>query len=1000
MRASTARHLFGAAAVALLCALAPAAVHAQTVSGRVTDAAGKAVSGAQVTVAGSDVRATSDAEGRYRLTVRAAGALAVRVTAIGYTPQSKAVTVAAGESATVDFTLTANPVGLDAIIVTASGEQQRLRTQPTDVSHINVENTPKTAITNFADLLNARAAGVTVMPSSGTTGGGSRVRIRGSNSVSLSNEPVFFIDGIRVSSSPSGNTIGVGGQVPSRINDIQPEDLEAIEAVKGPSAGTLYGTAAANGIVQVRTKQGRPGPTQWTAYVEGGTLYDNTAWPDTYYGFDTTVANVPTNPNRALRFFCTLVRTVTIDPNTGRPQCAQNGGVFTLNPLRDDSPFRMGSRQQYGVSLGGGSEQTRFYVADHFQNEVGVYLYNYLNQISLVGNVQNQVRHGLDVGINTRYTNSDLHLPDNDNNALGYLGSGLLGSAFARNGWGFLQPNDVRKINTDQSLNRFTGSMNVDATPFSWLTARAVIGLDFTNRFDQRTLAPNQVPFNTTSLEGSRSANPVQVFDFTSNFSASARHALTSTITTSTTVGLQWFREKSIFVFASGRRLAAGTGSLAGVAIPSVSEDQSDARTLGTFVEEQLGFRDRLFLTGAVRRDKNSAFGKNFGFITYPKVGGSWVVSEEPFFPQMGWLNSLRLRVAYGQSGLQPGTTDALQFFTPVVALVAGADVPAFSIGNLGNDNLKPERTTETEAGFDADMANDRLHLGITFYSKSSRDALISRPLAPSLGVTAAQFYNLGKVSNKGLEITLSGQVMRGPAALDFTVSAFGNRNRLIDLGKDFLGKDIPPIVFGIQRHVEGFPLGGYWGQKFTFNDANGDGIITQTEVTLAPTASYLGTPFPTQGASLNAGFSWKDRLRLAATMDYRGGMSLYNLTEAFRCGQNECQALVDPKTPLAEQAKAVASVFFGDPIGYVQDADFLKLREVSLTYYAPASLAAQFGARTLSFTVAGRNLATWSHYPGFDPEVNQNGQANFSTTDFLTQPQIHYWIARINVSF
>src|SRR5947207_2631552 len=332
MRASTARHLFGAAAVALLCALAPAAVHAQTVSGRVTDAAGKAVSGAQVTVAGSDVRATSDAEGRYRLTLRAAGALAVRVTAIGYTPQSKAVTVAAGESATVDFTLTANPVGLDAIIVPASGEQQRLRTQPTDVSHINVENTPKTAITNFADLLNARAAGVTVMPSSGTTGGGSRVRIRGSNSVSLSNEPVFFIDGIRVSSSPSGNTIGVGGQVPSRINDIQPEDLEAIEAVKGPSAGTLYGTAAANRIVQVRTKRGRPGPKQWTAYVEGGTLYDNTTWPDTYYGFDTTKAS-----NSSLRFFCTLSR-VAIG------QCAQNGGVFTLNPLRDDSPFRTGSR--------------------------------------------------------------------------------------------------------------------------------------------------------------------------------------------------------------------------------------------------------------------------------------------------------------------------------------------------------------------------------------------------------------------------------------------------------------------------------------------------------------------------------------------------------------------------------------------------------------------------------------------------------------------------------
>src|SRR5438094_484324 len=343
MRTTRASRLLGATVFTLLCALVPAVVRAQTVSGRVADATGKAVAGAQVGVAGTSIRATADAEGRYRLTVSAPGAIALRVTAIGYTPQSKALTVAAGQTVTVDFTLTANPVGLDAIIVTATGQLQKAREIPNDVTQVAAGDVEKAPVTNFADLLNARAAGVTVMPSSGTTGGGARVRIRGSNSVSLSNEPVLFIDGIRVSSSPSGNTIGVGGQVPSRINDIQPEDLEAIEAVKGPSAGTLYGTAAANGIVQVRTKRGRPGPTQWTAYVEGGTVYDNTTWPDTYYGFDTTVANVPTNPNRALRFFCTLVRTVTIDPNTGRPQCAQNGGVFTLNPLRDDSPFRMGS---------------------------------------------------------------------------------------------------------------------------------------------------------------------------------------------------------------------------------------------------------------------------------------------------------------------------------------------------------------------------------------------------------------------------------------------------------------------------------------------------------------------------------------------------------------------------------------------------------------------------------------------------------------------------------
>src|SRR5438309_9987546 len=251
MRTISASRLLGAV-LTLLCALVPAVVRAQTVSGRVADATGKAVTGAQVAVAGTGIRATADAEGRYRLTVSAPGAIALRVTAIGYTPQSKALTVAAGQSATVDFTLTANPVGLDAIIVTATGQLQKAREIPNDVTQVAAGDVEKAPVTNFADLLNARAAGVTVLPSSGTTGGGARVRIRGSNSVSLSNEPVFFIDGIRVNSGATGNasnTVGVGGQNPSRINDIQVEDLEAIEAVKGPSAGTLYGTAAANGIV-------------------------------------------------------------------------------------------------------------------------------------------------------------------------------------------------------------------------------------------------------------------------------------------------------------------------------------------------------------------------------------------------------------------------------------------------------------------------------------------------------------------------------------------------------------------------------------------------------------------------------------------------------------------------------------------------------------------------------------------------------------------------------
>src|SRR2546428_2675725 len=272
MRTISASRLLGAAVLTLLCALVPAVVRAQTVSGRVADATGKAVTGAQVAVAGTGIRATADAEGRYRLTVSAPGAIALRVTAIGYTPQSKALTVAAGQSATVDFTLTANPVGLDAIIVTATGQLQKAREIPNDVTQVAAGDVEKAPVTNFADLLNARAAGVTVLPSSGTPGGGARVRIRGSNSVSLSNEPVFFIDGIRVNSGATGNasnTVGVGGQNPSRINDIQVEDLEAIEAVKGPPAGPLDRTPPPHRDLHVPTKRGPPGPHHRTAHLNG-----------------------------------------------------------------------------------------------------------------------------------------------------------------------------------------------------------------------------------------------------------------------------------------------------------------------------------------------------------------------------------------------------------------------------------------------------------------------------------------------------------------------------------------------------------------------------------------------------------------------------------------------------------------------------------------------------------------------------------------------------------
>jgi hypothetical protein len=282
----------------------------------------------------------------------------------------------------------------------------------------------------------------------------------------------------------------------------------------------------------------------------------------------------------------------------------------------------------------------------------------------------------------------------------------------------------------------------------------------------------------------------------------------------------------------------------------------------------------------------------------------------------------------------------------------------------------------------------------------------VARPIPPSLGAGKSQFANLGTVTNTGIEVSVQATALEGRNVGWFiALSAWGNRNRLRDLGTDLSGNDIPPILLGgrgDQRFVEGYPLGGYWARPITaFADANSNGIIDTSEVTLG-SAVFHGTPFPTRGASLSTTVSLSERVRLSALFDYRGGHHLFNGTEDRRCRLNVCRALNDAATPLDRQAIAVAGATIrpNSVTGYIESADFVKLRELAATFDAPGSWAAKIGARNLSLTLAGRNLATWTGYSGFDPELSREGDGGFLMIDFLTQPQVRYVTARLNVEF
>lgn len=989
-----------------IAAAAPALTAQQggVVTGQVLDAATRApVPAAQIQIVGTQRGGVTGEDGRFRIANVVPGTYRIRALRIGYTAGSQMVTIGAGATATVAFALRAAAVSLDQVVTTATGQKESRRQQGSNVAVVQPRQSDLATASTPSQLLTGKIAGVDVSTSGGTIGAGTRIRIRGANSISLSNEPIIIVDGVRMNNAVGNNTVsgattlGVGGQTPSPFNYINPEDIASIEVLKGPAAAALYGTAAASGVIQITTKHGRNAKPRWTAFGEAGSIRDVTNYPANYARIGTTAAGKRTTS-------CTL-------NNQALKLCTPFAdSLVSYNPLVQHSPFINGWRGAYGLSVQGGTDAVNYYLGGDFDREQGVFTTSQDQRASGRANLSAQLRDNWNVTVGTNYLTDHLQLPQNDNNILGIVSGGLLGSAFGATdkvNFGYLAqaPEYIAAINTRQDVQRFENSINTSYQPLSWLSANAIVGLDYFNRYDNEVIPPNRVSFGSLP-QGQRTSNPYQIFNYTANGSVAATWSPFGSLRTTTTAGVQFNKEMVRGTRAFGAQLLAGTASLSGTTSRfSVGETNTDNKTLGLLVREELAWGDRLFLSGALRNDKNSAFGQNFGSVTYPSAQLSWVVSDESFFPKQGIVNLFRLRAADGRSGRQPQFRDAITYYSAQTVTVGGTDVPGIVVGGNGNPNLRPEISTEGEGGADIGLFNQRIGIELTYYHKVTNDLLVAVPLAPSLGLTSSnttssQFRNLGSAKNTGWEYSVNARVFdTRPASFDVTFTGSTNNNSLITLGKLPTGKDVPPILLGNQQIRAGYPLGGYWLRPITFKDANGDGIISRNEVTVGDTNVYMGSPFASREYSVTPALSLFGFLRIAAQFDHKGGFKVFNNTARFRCAFGNCSAAYLPSTPLAEQAAAVA-IPLGSDAGYIENGDFTKLRELSFTITAPQRLAQAFRARDLNVVIAGRNLHTWTNYTGFDPEVNSTPGLNFSTSDFLTLPPSRVWTARVNVTF
>ena len=1016
--------LFGGGAAATRLA-AQQAQQQGGINGTVTDrVSGAPLASVRVSVLNTNRSAFTNQQGKFFLQGLPVGTYQLQASLIGYGAATGSAAVTTGQNATVDFGLKAAAVSLDVVTVVTPAGEQRAREAGTATSNIDMPTiTQNQTVTTFADAMSGRDAGVQVLQSGGTVGTGTRIRIRGQTSLSLSNEPVYYVDGVRVESGDNSLSIGTGGQAPSRINDINPEDIANVEVVKGPAASTLYGTQAANGVIRITTKRGLAGRTNWNLYSEVGTLNDRNKYPTNYFSWGrqpVTNAILQCLPISAAGGLC------SIDSLT-------NYNVL-MNPVT--SINGTGYREQTGLQVSGGSEQVQYFISGEYEDEMGHIRMpsaeasrvaqervvdalpstqlrpNDVKKVSMRTNVQAQLRRNVDVALKTGLVMSDGRLPQNDNNVTGILPSGLFGRGFpgtrtiggsAASSWGFSKPGEVFAILTSQDITRFTGSVNATWRPTPHITARATAGLDHTNRVDRQFQALDEGVFFSNFRSGRVADNRFSINQYTVDVNASGNYTLTPTLSSKTTVGFQFLKEFNFGVTANGQVLPPGGKTISGTSIRTAGEATAVTITLGAYIEQVLGYKDRLFLTGALRTDDNSSFGRNFSAVYYPKVQASWVVSDEPFFPRSFPVSNLRLRGAYGASGQQPGTTDAAQFYTPVTNTIRGVDTPGLSLASLGNPDLRPERSAELEVGFDAGLLNDAAHLEFTYYNKKTRDALVLVPLALSLGGPASQFINLGSVQNKGLEavLNISTSLAQG-VAMDVTLSGSHNSNKLITLGAG-----ISPINAGNNtRQVPGYPIFGYWDRPIIgYKDINGDGILTSSEVFVGDTSVFLGYSIPRNEAAINLGFTlFHNRVRIGGQVDYRGGFMANNFTDYFRCtssAANNCRAVNDPTVPFAEQARVVAARTppFATAAGFIEDAEFVKFREVAFTYYATDAMARALHMSRLSLTVTGRNLGTITGYTGIDPEVNGGGQ-NDAPIDFLTQPPVQFWTFRVNMGF
>jgi TonB-dependent SusC/RagA subfamily outer membrane receptor len=963
--------LVALAAAAPLLAQGTAARGPLTIQGRVTDGARNPVVGAQVAVEGRPIGTTTNDDGSYRLVVASVnGPFTLVARRIGFRPGRSAVTETEG-TITRDFALPRDVLELSQVVTTATRTETERAQLGATLSSVSGEAIGSAVTPQLDVALSGKVPGALVTQNSGTPGGGTSVRIRGLSTISRSAEPLYIIDGVIIDNG-SRQLVDLGGYTTNRLADLDPNDIERIEIVKGAAAAALYGSRANDGVVQIFTKRGRSGALKGTARVALG-------------------------QDRVTRF---------LPVNSAPVNLA--GAAVTRYDYQNEI-FRSGAHANVNVSLAGGDDRAQFYLSGSHEDQSGVIRATRYVRDNVRLNLDRTLADWLRLGVSSSFIQSNADLTPNGGLVANY--GVLTNFLFSSNDRNFFadpasgvfpaaqfQANPLDVIanwKSPQGVQRYIGGVHLTATPLQGFSADYRFGYDgFTETADQFIPRGSTAVAYPTGLAISAS-NRARLVNSDLDLSYVTHPASWVKLTPS--AGMNWQQQRYDQTIARAEDLVLNTQTLQG-ARQFADQFRDDRRTLGFYGQLQAGLRELLFLTAALRSDASSAFGSDQRTQYFPKFGASFDVSGLDWWASTvgSRVNRLRLRGAIGESGGQPaGSFDRFSnyVFEPsnTVSGIANST-------RLGNENLRPERQRELELGADVELFDGRAGIEATYYDKHVSDLVLPRTVLPSTGFLD-QLANVGELQNRGLEL-LARAVPVQRTGLAWTVTGTLTTSdpkvtKLSDGGAFFI-----PGSFNIVRVAtdggDGSAPGHFFGTTYVRNaqgqilgqrPASGTTPAQDSVPIIDASGNVVAIPYigprkvignPNAHAfwsvtnELAVGTRWSVR----AQVDGVNGVDIFNFdrrlleTPAFGTGA-AYGAEILRQVPIG-YFNARRSIFEE----YVENGSYAKLRELSVSYQLDPRWLRMRGVTGATLTLAGRNLKTWTDYSGWDPETNAGAQS------------------------